>query len=284
MNASTAHPIMHSTMAAPFRCQGRARPRVSASAATAAMTSHSGTIPPQAQARGELVHQPGEHDHPGLVGALRVAGVRGVVAEAGDPEPLGQDRGRLPDAQDAGRVGQQVVGDVAVGQLAGVPGVQRAQPDRRRVPVVVARVPGPADGKAQRAELGGCRGPPGHDVREDHVHGLDVVQPLAVGAGVVPHRVGAGQHGQRRGDHGRRGALPVPEPAQPAPGAVIGAGQDQGDAHRRGQDQVLLLGQEGQETAGTGQDQAVHWSAASPARDTRHRPRPASARPGRRVH
>ena len=43
MNASTAHPIMHSTVAAPFRCQGRVRPQVSASAATPAMTSHSGT-------------------------------------------------------------------------------------------------------------------------------------------------------------------------------------------------------------------------------------------------
>jgi hypothetical protein len=98
MNATTAHPIMHSTMAAPFRCQGRPCPRVSASAATAAMTSHSGTNQPQAEAWGELVHQPGERDHPGLVGTLRVTGVHGVVAEGGDPELLGQDRGHLPDA------------------------------------------------------------------------------------------------------------------------------------------------------------------------------------------
>jgi hypothetical protein len=43
MNATIAHPIMHSTITAPSRRQARARPQARATTAMPAITSHKGT-------------------------------------------------------------------------------------------------------------------------------------------------------------------------------------------------------------------------------------------------
>src|SRR5215472_7148440 len=108
-------------------------------------------------------------------------------------------------------MGDEVAGDGGVAEASFVAAEVRAAANRAVLPVVAARVLSPADGQAQTAKLGGRRGAVRHDVREDHVDGLVVMEPLAIVAGEVPADVYDRQEDQDSGNDQRRNRRPGPE-------------------------------------------------------------------------
>ena len=266
-NATMAQPVRPSTATAALRCQGRPRRRSSPSSAIPAISSQAGSSAYRPSLPRQLAHQPGDDDDPGLEGTLLVARARRVVAQLGDPEDLGLDGCVLGDAPDAVRVGEQETGHVGVGQLGLVGDVQRAVAHRLPVPVVGPGVPGPASRQPERLQVGVHVVLAGDDVLEDRVHGLDVVQPLSVVAARVPDGVSAGHERQDARDRRRRGDRAGAQPLPPGLAAAVAghAGRDDGRADGHGQDQVLLLGHDGQDAAGAGQHQARHGLAVAAA-------------------
>src|SRR5262249_779798 len=129
----------------------------------------------------------------------------------------GEHRRLLGDADYAARVRHQEPRDVAVGELALVPGVERVGAHRDVLPVVVPGVLRPADRQPERVQVGGRPVVPVHDVLEDHVHGLLLVQVPREPAGVIPEPVTPRPPPQHGGPPAGPPPLPPPQPPHPPP-------------------------------------------------------------------
>ena len=211
-----------------------------------------------------------------------MSGGRGITAEI-RPERQRVVRGELACLDELGRVGQQERGQVRVGQLAGVPGVQRIVVHGVRRPEAVAGVRRPAGRKPERPEVGLIGRQAvlrGDDADEDHLHHLLLVQQGRIrrrGVGV-----GIAERGDRQqGGDGGGGSRPGGQEPGQAAASPVAAGQHDGDADRHGEQVVLLLGQAGQVAACCGQQLPEREPEAAPAEvhhSGRHEQQPGEGR------